>query len=97
MNLYNYVHNNPVNYIDPWGLLEVKIGPNIPKNPFIDPNVNKVNIFPKVPGNLDITGSAKPNNFDPKQVLNDPAGELKKLTDPNNWSWKVNVEYKCKF
>jgi len=96
-NYYSYVNNNPINFIDPYGLLEVTVGPNIPKNPFIDPNANKIDIFPNVPGNLDITGSVKPNNFDPKQLLNDPTAELKKLLDPNNYNWKINIEYKCKF
>src|SRR3989338_1217913 len=45
VNVYGYVGNNPVNWVDPWGLLECKIGPDIPKNPFISQDANKFKIL----------------------------------------------------
>jgi len=45
-NLYMYVKDNPINLIDPLGLLEVQISPKIPKNPVIDKDINKFNFCP---------------------------------------------------
>lgn len=62
-NLYMYVKDNPINLIDPLGLLEVQIGPKIPKNPVIDKDINKFNFCPIIQGKVEITEKIKIDVF----------------------------------
>jgi RHS repeat-associated protein len=54
LNLFSYVQNNPINRIDPRGLIEVQIGPDIPDIGPLDPDFNKFDVLPDIPGKLDI-------------------------------------------
>src|SRR3972149_1961971 len=97
VNLYGYVQQNPVNWVDPWGLLECQIGPDIPKNPFISQDANKFKILPNIPGKLKVEPDVDPPQIDYKNLLQNPQQEIDKLTNPKNWNWEIYLRYEYNF
>ena len=97
VNLYNYVGGNPVNWVDPWGLLECQIGPDIPKNPFISQDANKFKILPNIPGKLKVEPDIDPPQIDYKNLLQNPQEEIDKLKNPSNWNWGIYLKYEYQF
>ncbi len=70
-NLYGYVRNAPTIYIDPYGLVELQIGPNIPQRP--NPNKPAQGPFPaKNPFPV-------PPSPDPNAALNQMIQDLNEL------------------
>ncbi len=106
-NLYGYVLNDPLNFIDSWGLIDLqlpqhddipygKIKENLPDNlkPLID-------LYEKgewrIPGTekipLNIEPSIKPGNINPENFLKDPSNEINKFLKDTEFGIKCNMKF----
>ena len=103
-NLYGYVLNDPVNGIDPWGLLECQLYelPNIDKEKlpeWLRKIYEKGKEYEKfnIPGFEKIPGTLKPEvdlpGIDPKNLLSNPKQEMDKILKDST----IKLKYELKF